>query len=356
MFVPIPTSTGYTSVLSNAGEISNRGIELGLSTTNISNDNFEWHTTFNIARNINRAEKLLSPITFEAREYIRTKEGAQLGSYWLYKQLYVDPQTGNAVFDDVDKDGKLTSADRQLLGNLIPDFFGGLTNSFSYKGFDLNILLTYQYGNKVYNFNRFILEGGGTRDASRSILKSQLKRWQQPGDITDVPRLTFFGNNYTIEQNSRFLEDASFVKIKSATLSYTLPEKISTRLKVDKIRLYALGTNLWILILGGVVWTLIDKKSLQYTRLYYWILVLARYRLAYGMIGWGLKKAFPMQMVFPTEGMLNTPFIDMAEKKLYWSHVGVHLSIPCSWVSQKLFPGCFYYMGKQRYWVARLQL
>jgi TonB-linked SusC/RagA family outer membrane protein len=245
--VPIPGSTGYSSVLANGGEVSNKGIEVGITSTNVRSKNFEWTTSFNIARNVNRAEKLISPITFEAREYIRTQQGEPLGSYWLYKQLYVDPQTGNAVFDDVDKDGKLTSADRQLMGNLIPDFFGGLTNRISYKGFDLNLLLTYQYGNKIYNFNRFILEGGGTRDASRSILKSQLGRWQKPGDVTDIPRLTFFGNNYTIEQNSRFLEDGSFLRVKSLTLGYTLPAKITSKIGLEKVRLYAQGTNLWIL-------------------------------------------------------------------------------------------------------------
>jgi len=76
-------------------------------------------------------------------------------------------------------------------------------------------------------------------------------------------------------------------------------------------------------VAGGWIWTLIDKKSTSYSKLYYWVRVLVRYRLAYGMVGWGLKKAFPMQMVYPTIGMLNTPFVDMAEKKLYWSHVGV---------------------------------
>jgi TonB-linked SusC/RagA family outer membrane protein len=246
LYVPVPGSTGYVSSLANGGEISNKGIELGINAVNISTKDFEWSTSFNIARNVNRAEKLVSPITFEAREYIRTEEGAQLGSYWLYKQLYVDPQTGNAVFDDVDKDGKLTAADRQLLGNLIPDFFGGISNRFTWKGFDLNVLFTYQYGNKVYNFNRFILEGGGTRDASRSILKSQLNRWQKPGDITDVPRLTFFGNNYTIEQNSRFLEDASFLRLKAVALGYTLPDSWSAKLKLEKVRFYAQGTSLWI--------------------------------------------------------------------------------------------------------------
>lgn len=81
--------------------------------------------------------------------------------------------------------------------------------------------------------------------------------------------------------------------------------------------------SLGIGLLVALVWTLADKKSVSYDKWYYWIRVLVRYRLAYGMVGWGLKKVFPMQMVFPPIGMLNTSFADMAEKKLYWSHVGI---------------------------------
>lgn len=76
-------------------------------------------------------------------------------------------------------------------------------------------------------------------------------------------------------------------------------------------------------LIGALIWGYFDKGSKHYDKLQYWIRVLARYRLAYGMVGWGLKKVFPMQMVYPTIGMLNTPFVDFAEKKLYWSHVGV---------------------------------
>ncbi|SHG31526.1 TonB-linked outer membrane protein, SusC/RagA family [Flavobacterium fluvii] len=247
LYVPIPSSTGYGSSLANAGEVSNKGIEFNLTTTNIKNKDFEWTTNFNISSNINRAEKLISPITFEAREYRRTEVGEPLGSFWLYKQLYVDPQTGDAVFDDVDKDGKLTQADRQLLGNTAPDYFGGFSNNFTYKGFDLNFLFTYQYGNDLFNFNKYILEGGGTRDASRSILASQLDRWQKPGDITNTPRVTSVGNNYNIEQNSRYLEDASFVRLKSFVLGYTLPSDVTRKINLSKVRVFALGTNLLLL-------------------------------------------------------------------------------------------------------------
>lgn len=92
-------------------------------------------------------------------------------------------------------------------------------------------------------------------------------------------------------------------------------------------------------VAGGLIWTLLDKKSTNYSKLYYWIRVLARYRLAYGMVGWGLKKAFPMQMVYPTLGMLNTPFVDMAEKKLYWSHVGVSFNYTVFLGFAEIIPG-----------------
>ena len=101
--------------------------------------------------------------------------------------------------------------------------------------------------------------------------------------------------------------------------------------------------NLILVFVGAVagagIWTLLDRKSTQYNKLYYWIRVLARYRLAYGMIGWGLKKVFPMQMVYPTVGMLNTPFVDMAEKKLYWSHVGVSFGYTVFLGFAELIPG-----------------
>ena len=94
-----------------------------------------------------------------------------------------------------------------------------------------------------------------------------------------------------------------------------------------------------ISVVLGLIWGLIDKKSFNYSKLYYWVRVLARYRLAYGMVGWGLKKAFPMQMVYPTVGMLNTPFVDMAEKKLYWSHVGISFEYTVFLGFAEIIPG-----------------
>ena len=168
-------------------------------------------------------------------------------SFWLYKQLYVDPQTGNAVFEDVNKDGQITVADRQIMGSAVPKFFGGISNNFTYRGFDLGLAFSFQYGNDVYNLNRFFGEGGGTRDANRVLFANQLNRWQKPGDITDVPRLTAYGNNYTLEQNSRFLEDGSFLKLSSLTFGYTIPKELTKRAGFQTVRVYFIGSNLLIL-------------------------------------------------------------------------------------------------------------
>jgi TonB-dependent starch-binding outer membrane protein SusC len=243
--LPVPGITGFTTYYSNAGEISNRGFELSISSVNIKNKDFSWQTSFNISGNENKIEKLATAITQYNRDWVRLQEGYSLYSFWLYRQLYVDQQTGNAVFEDVNKDGQITVADRQIIGNAAPKLFGGLTNNLSYKGFDLGILFSFQSGNKVFNLNRFFGEGGGTRDANRILLASQLQRWQKPGDITDVPRLTAFGNNYTLEQNSRFLEDGSFIKLRSLTFGYTIPRSITSKARLETVRFYFSGTNLF---------------------------------------------------------------------------------------------------------------
>lgn len=258
--LPVPSSTGYTTQLSNAGEISNRGYEIGVNSTNIQAKDFRWTTSFNISGNVNRIEKLTTPISFYSRNWIIDQQGYSMYSFWLYKQLYVDPQTGNAVFQKADgstsksatydKNITLATADRQIIGNAMPKFFGGITNNLSYKGIDLGIFFSFQYGNQVLNYNRFLGEKQGQPSsgfAGRFITESQMARWTHLGQITDVPRVTSVGNNYLIEQNSRFLEDGSFVRLKSLSLGYTLPEKISAKLKLEKLRVYVLGSNLWLL-------------------------------------------------------------------------------------------------------------
>ena len=255
--LPVPSSTGFTTQLANAAEISNKGYEIGINTINIETKDFKWVTNFNISGNVNKILRLATPITFYSRNWLIDAQGHPMYSFWLYKQLYVDPQTGNSVYQTAN--GKtsysstynpnitLLTADRVIMGNAMPTFFGGITNNISYKGFDLAAFFSFQYGDQILNYNRFLGEKQGQAGYDgRFVTESQMARWTHPGQITSVPRVTSVGNNYLIEQNSRFLENGSFLRLKTLTLGYTF-EKLSARLKVQKIRAYILGSNLWLL-------------------------------------------------------------------------------------------------------------
>ncbi len=240
--IALPATTGFPNYRSNAAEISNKGFELGIRTVNVQGRNFTWNTDFNISRNVNKIERLENPLEYGSRSLILQKEGSPLYSFWVYKQLYVDSQTGNTVYEDVNQDGKITIADRQIMGSIWPKFYGGLNNSFTYKGFDVNAFLSFSYGNKVYNHNKFFGEGGGARDAARIIFASNNDRWQKPGDVTDVPRPDGVNVNNYRDGGSRWLEDGSFIRIRSLTIGYKVPVR-----KLTALRLYVTGSNLFLI-------------------------------------------------------------------------------------------------------------
>jgi TonB-linked SusC/RagA family outer membrane protein len=248
--VPVAGKTGFSSTIKNLGEMSNKGFELEINTTNIKTKDLLWTSSFQISHNKNLIEKL--PISFSqySRDWVRLEEGQPMYSFWLYKQLYVDPKTGNAVYDDSrTNDGKITTSDRQIVGDAWPDFTGGLRNTITYKGFDFSAFIYFSVGNDVFNMNRFFQKHGGVRGTNWGLLASQMKRWQKPGDITDTPRASTvanpdgsFNNDY---QSSRFLEDGSFARLRNVTIGYTLPKDIAARFLLNKLRVYVSATNLF---------------------------------------------------------------------------------------------------------------
>lgn len=242
--LPLASSKGFSSILTNAGEMSNKGLELNISSVNLDGA-FKWSTNFNISRNINKIEKLPTPVV-AAYAAERMVQGLSMYTFFVYNQLYVDPQTGNAVYEDADKNGVINANDIVPVGNALPKFNGGLTNNLSYKGFDLSVFFNFVYGNKVYNNNNYFLEGGGTRDANRAMDVYQLDRWQKPGDITNMPRLTAYGQNYTLSPTSRNIEDGSFLRLSNVTLGYNLPKEFVKKARMNSVRIYASGSNLWL--------------------------------------------------------------------------------------------------------------
>ncbi len=238
---PIPSSSGFSSYWANIGEISNKGYELTINSTNIRRKGFSWTTSLNLSGNRNRIEKLPSQLTRYTRDWVIMKEGYEMNSFWLYKQLYIDAKTGAPVFDGQDANGSVTADDRQIMYSAYPKFYGGIVNTFSYGGFDLGIQFNFQYGNYSLNLNRYFRE---RNPLSGGINAKVLERWTGDGRETDVPRLTSVGNNYTIDQNSRYLEDASFLRLKQLSLGYNLPASLLRQVKLTNVRIYAVGTNL----------------------------------------------------------------------------------------------------------------
>jgi len=239
--MPIASSSGFSTYWANEGEMNNKGYEVSINTSNIITNDFTWKTSLNFAGNKNRITKLPAQITQYTRDWVIMKEGYSMNSFWLYNQLYVDPNTGAPVFEGQAADGTVSAANRKILGNAYPTIFGGLNNSFSYKNFDLSFLFTFQYGSKALNLNRYFRE---RNPSSGAVVVKALKRWQKAGDITDIPRFTSVGTNYTVDQSSRYLEDASFLRLKLLSFGYNLPQSVLSKIKVNRVRLYFVGSNL----------------------------------------------------------------------------------------------------------------
>ena len=249
--VPVPRKTGFSSLVENYGAVSNKGFEIQATANWLPKGAVQWSTTVNLARNVNKIEKLAAPITTGSRDIFRLEEGAPLYSFWLYHQTRVNPETGDAEYEDVNGDGRLTVADRKLVGNAWPNYFGGVTNSVSYKGLDFGFTLNFEQGAKIMNMNRFFLVHGGTQ-SNIGYLSEQLERWQRPGDVTNIPRLTTnaASNNYGgVVQNlsDRYLEDGSFVRLRTLTLGYTLPAAASAKARLNSVRVYVQAANLFTL-------------------------------------------------------------------------------------------------------------
>lgn len=240
----VPYSSGFASVFRNAGDMENKGVEITLNSRNISTKDFVWTTSLNLAYNKNKVKNIGGQIFESSGGEQRAVEGEPIGTFYMVKFAGVDPATGDALYDD--GTGKTTNdysaAPRMVVGKGNPDWTGGFTNTFSYKGIDLNVFLTFVSGNSIYN-RAGIYQASGFGGGFDNQTHELLARWQKPGDITNVPRLSAFFGNGNIE-SSRWLYDGSYIRLKNVTLGYTLPKKVSGAMHISSARLYVAGYNL----------------------------------------------------------------------------------------------------------------
>lgn len=239
--VPVPKSLGYSILTQNFGEMENRGFELGINATIISKDDFSWTSSFNISRNNNLVKTLAFPFTTFTRDYVRIEEGYPLNSFWVHVQEGVDPQTGDIIWDTMGDEEFNPNTHRQIFGSAIPRYVGGFTNNLNYKNFDFMFFFQFSEGNNTLNYGRFFFEHGGERSTGYSA--QQLDRWQQPGDITNVPRMA--SRNYSADlRPSRHVEDGSFLRLKNISLGYSIPSPVISRIGMSRARVYAAAQNL----------------------------------------------------------------------------------------------------------------
>ena len=254
---PVPSTSGYTSVWDNVGAIKNSGVDLNLETINLrakTKAGLQWTTNLNVTWNRNRVTQLYDglPITATVSGRVTSVAavGQPLGTFYVYQFVRVDPANGNALYRKAD--GSETTApvaaDLTFGGNPQPRYFGGLTNTITWRNFDLRGFLQFSQGGKVLNLARiFMDDGGNSRD---NKLKTLLARWQKPGDITDQPRMGSTGGARLL--STRFVEDGSFARLQEVTLGVRLPANLARSMHADNARFYVSGRNLvtWSNYLG----------------------------------------------------------------------------------------------------------
>ncbi|WP_426059563.1 SusC/RagA family TonB-linked outer membrane protein [Hymenobacter sp. B1770] len=253
---PVPGTSGFTSQFQNVGNLENKGIEFALNTQNFVGD-FTWNTSFNAARNYNKVTFLQGqPILGSFLN--RAQEGFPIGTFFGAEYAGVDPNNGNALYhlnranDDNTGTGSIDhstgTTDDINLAQLVPvgdpnaKWTGGITNTFTFKGIDLSATLIGVFGNKIY-------DGGGQyysaafNNGPDNQTRDQLRRWQKPGDNTDVPKASYLSGNGT-GNSSRFVRDGSYGRLRTLTLGYNLPSALVKKAYLQSARFYVQGLNL----------------------------------------------------------------------------------------------------------------
>lgn len=227
----------------NAGEMTNRGFEFSVSSRNLEGA-FTWNTDFNISFNKNKFTGMdFDMIYYDAKtsdyvndRVVRNEVGRSLSGFYGYISDGVNPETGELMYRDMNGDGKITSTDRTYIGDPNPDFTFGMTNSFSWKNFNLSVFIQGSYGNDIYNASRMEMEG--MYDGKNQSTKV-LNRWKIPGQITNVPKAGFDMRNSTY-----FVEDGSYLRVKDISLSYNFANKFLKDLGVNRLQPYFTASNL----------------------------------------------------------------------------------------------------------------
>jgi TonB-linked SusC/RagA family outer membrane protein len=253
---PILWINGFGSIANNVGELQNRGIEFEITTVNVDKNGFRWNTSFNFSKIDNQIVKLYDNLKFlPANPGIAIgqpvgRDGGGANFVALYAG--VNPATGRPMWYDIK--GNITylplAADRQYFGSNLATTFGGMNNTFSYKGFEFTAFFTYEYGGIITDGQYSFLRENGTRLALNALREVNDRSWRTPGQITDIPRnLTTNAGNETRgasrNSGSAALLKSDFIRLSQVTLAYNFKPSLISKIGLSRARVYMQGLNLW---------------------------------------------------------------------------------------------------------------
>lgn len=255
--VPLPLSAGVITQTKNIGTMYNKGIEVELSLEPVRTKDFTWRIDLNATKIKNKITKMPteSPEIIDGTK--KLKEGSSIYDYWLREYMGVNPATGEAQYRAVTynpANSRITETGDTLTsfisnaryhynGTAIPNLTGGFTNTLKYKGLSLSALMIYQIGGKIYDGAYASLMGAGYHNAKHVDI---LQRWQNPGDITNVPRMDAGRTADFDAASDRWLIDGSYFNIRTVTLAYVIPKSIAQKLYLENAQVYVSGENFFI--------------------------------------------------------------------------------------------------------------
>jgi TonB-linked SusC/RagA family outer membrane protein len=251
--VNVPLETGFTTISANTSKMRNSGFELSINANVLNSDQFSWNLAYNFGSNKN---KLLSYNNDFAALYgyrddaYAFKVGNSSSAIYGYQWAGVNPDTGAEMFYGPDGTIKtaaeinaLPISNVQVIGERLPDFQGGLFNNFSYKNLELSFNILYSYGaSQIFSY---LDEADGRNLSNRNQSINLIDRWQKPGDITDIPRLNI--SRTIVSNSSRYVYDVSYLKLSNVNLAYKFSDKLSHKLHLKRLLVFANATNLFYL-------------------------------------------------------------------------------------------------------------
>ncbi|WP_176719398.1 SusC/RagA family TonB-linked outer membrane protein [Rhodohalobacter halophilus] len=256
--VPLPVSSGISEYPDNIGTMFNRGIELTFDMDVIRKQNFQWNLVLQGSTLRNEFKELPQDEIINGTKKLMV--GRSIYDYWLRQWYGVDPSDGSALYiaseeaieaggsdirtvDGTTVTTNQNNAEYAYVGTAIPDLFGSVTNRFSFKGFTLSALLTYQIGGKTYDSNYSGLMHPGSTDG-RALHSDILDRWQQPGDETNVPRLDRDQAAAFNAASSRWLVSSSYLALRNVNLSYSFDPTFVNQFGIRNASVYVNAENL----------------------------------------------------------------------------------------------------------------